>query len=225
MISGLLFLIVSAIAIGSPYPSCSNTFTIDYVERTDIYIQHIDGTLYTTDQWTSGGYANEDANGVAIVRPVSGSFVIAKEQASSTLKWGGYGTSISGIGTFTEESTAVLDNDGAGNTPKIIKQLAGFTDRFDTVGAPAAEYCAGYTFSNGKTGYLGALGEWRAAYNNKTKVNEAMSLIGGTAMTDVYWTSTLYDRNNSWMHSWSSNSFGSFDRGYAFYARAFCLLS
>ena len=205
---------------------CSNTFTINYVENTGVYIQHIDGTLYTTDQWTSGGYANEDANGVAIVRPISGSFVIAKEESSSKLAWGGYGTTITDIFTTNLRPTAILDNDGAGNTPKIIERLTGVTDNQGVVGAPAAKYCAGYTFPNGKTGYLCALGELKAAYNNRTKVNSAMSLIGGIALfSDYYWTSTQYSSSYSWRLAWNS---GDLDYGYKFgkyCARAFCSLS
>lgn len=207
--------------------SCSYTFTKNYVENTDVYIQHIDGTLYTTDQWTSGGYSNEQANGVAIVRPVSGSFVIAKEESSSNLKWGGYYKTLTDICTTDKKSEALLDNDGAGNTPKIIEQLTGFTDSYGTVGAPAAEYCAGYTFPNGKTGYLGALGEWQAVYNNKTKVNSAISLIGGTTISSIiYWSSTQYSSARSWIFGWSD---GRLDyegvKGANYPARAFCSLS
>lgn len=206
--------------------SCSYTFTKNYVEKTDIYIQHIDGTLYTTDDWTSGGYTNEQANGVAVVRPISGSFVISKEQSSTALAWGGYNKTITDIVTSSSNSTAVLDNDGAGNTPKIIEQCNGYTSSGIT-GAPAAEYCAGYTFPNGKTGYLGALGEWKAAYDNKTKVNSAMTLIGGTAIpTDNYhWTSTQCSSGSSWGLYWLNGYMNYYSKNGTLYVRAFCLLS
>ena len=207
--------------------SCSYTFTKNYTEKADIYIQHIDGTLYTTDDWTSGGYTNEQANGVAVVRPFSGSFVIAKEESSSKLAWGGDNKTITDIVTSNTSSVAVLDNDGAGNTPKIIEQCNGYTSSGVT-GAPAAEYCASYTFPNGKTGYLGALGEWQAAYNNKTKVNSAMSLIGGTPLStsDYYWSSTQCSSYYSWIFGWYSSSYLSdYNKYYTFYVRAFCLLS
>ena len=205
--------------------SCSYTFTKNYVEKTDIYIQHINGTLYTTDEWTSGGYTNEQANGVAVVRPLSGSFVISKEQSSSRLAWGGYNKTITDIVTSSSTSAAVLDNDGAGNTPKIIEQCNGYTSSGVT-GAPAAEYCAGYTFPNGKTGYLGALGEWKAAYDNKTKVNSAMTLIGGTAIpTDYHWTSTQCSAGSSWYLYWYNGTVYYSRKPNTRYVRAFCLLS
>lgn len=206
--------------------TCTYTFTKNYVERCDVYIQHIDGTLYTTDDWTSGGYSNEEANGVAVVRPASGSFVIAKTNVSSRLAWGGYNKTITDIVTSSSSSTAVLDNDGASNTSKIIEQCSGYTSSGVT-GAPAAEGCAEYTFPNGKTGYLGALGEWKAAYDNKTKVNSAMSLIGGTTLntSNYYWTSTQRLSSSSWVLSWSYGSLNGGSKYDTYYVRAFCLIS
>lgn len=193
-----------------------------YNESAGIYIEHVNGTLYTTDEWTSGGYTNEDANGVAVVRPLSGSFVIAKEKSSSKLEFGGYNKTITGIVTTTSRSEAILDNDGVGNTPKIIEQCNGSTG-----GAPAAEYCASYTFPNGKTGYLGAFGECQAAYNNKTKVERAMSLIGGTPFnTDEYWSSTQFSSNyDGWHLNWSNGFSYGLRRDQRCCVRAFCQLS
>ena len=197
-----------------------------YNESTGIYIEHVNGTLYTTDEWTSGNFSNDDANGVAVVRPISGSFVIAKEESSSKLAWGGYNKIITGIVTTTSQSEALLDNDGAGNTPKIIEQCTGYTYNGVT-GVPAAEYCAGYTFPNGKTGYLGALGEWKVAYDNKTKINSAMSLIGGTSFPfdDNYWTSTQYSNSGSWELYWNGGRISTFSKTAKFYIRALCQLS
>ena len=197
-----------------------------YNESAGIYIEHVNGTLYTADEWTAGNFSNDDANGVAVVRPISGSFVIAKEESSSKLAWGGYNKIITGIVTTTSQSEALLDNDGAGNTPKIIEQCTGYTYNGVT-GVPAAEYCAGYTFPNGKTGYLGALGEWKVAYDNKTKINSAMSLIGGTSFPfdDNYWTSTQYSNSGSWELYWNGGRISTFSKTAKFYIRALCQLS
>ena len=99
-----------------------------YNESAGIYIEHVNGTLYTTDEWTAGGFSNDNANGVAVVRPFSGSFVIAKDELISKLAWGGYDKIITGIVTTTSESEASLDNDGLGNTTKIIEQCNGYTN-------------------------------------------------------------------------------------------------
>lgn len=181
--------------------SCTGNISMNYVEAADVYIQHIDGTLYTPEDWASKGFANEKANGVAVVRPISGSFVIAKKNGPS-LAWGGYDTTITDIVTSTSLSTAVLDNDGAGNTPKIIEQLAGVTDSQGVTGAPAAEYCAGYTFPNGKTGYLGSLGEWKGIVDNYDKIYMILNDIGGDDLILYnYWTSTQGSVSNSWVAS------------------------
>ena len=198
-----------------------------FAKDAGVYIQHVNGSLHTEAEWTAGGYANSDANGVAILSETVPAFVIAKEDdSSSTLKWGGYGKEITDIVTSTSSATAVLDYDGAGNTPKIIEQLSGYTDLNGTVGAPAAEACVAYTFPNGKNGYLPALGEWQIAYNNKTAVVSAMTLIGGTAIkSDSYWSSTQYYSNYSWYLCWGNGYLGNYGKlDYYGYVRAFAAL-
>ena len=214
-------------------PSAASTTLVDtkynrsfnYAENTGLYIEHVNGTLYTKDEWTAGGFSNDDANGVAVVRAVSGNFVIAKDESSSKLAFGGYRKTITGIVTTTSTSEALLDNDGVGNTPKIIEQCNGYTSN-NITGAPAAEYCANFTFPNNKKGYLGALGEWKAVYNNKTEINNILSLIGGTTLkNDYYWTSTQNDSTSNWYLTLSYDSAGSYSRVYTNNVRAFCQLS
>ena len=197
-----------------------------FAKDAGVYIQHVDGSLHTEAEWTAGGYANGDANGVAILSETVPAFVIAKKDASSsTLKWGGYGKIITDIVITTSSATAVLDYDGIGNTPKIIEQLDGYTDSKGVVGAPAAEACAAYTFPNGKKGYLPALGEWQGVYNNKTAVRSAMTLIGGTAMEIYYyWSSTQYKDGFSWTLDWNDGGLVSYDKSVYTYVRAFATL-
>ena len=179
--------------------STSNAKTMDYTEEVNVYIAHKNGTLYTESEWTASGNSNDDAEGVCVMRALSGGFIIAKEDASdSELAWGGYNKTISGIVTSVSSSTAVLDMDGIGNTPKIIEQCAGYTSNGVT-GAPAAEACAAYVFPSGQKGYLPAFGELECVYNNKTAVDSVMSLIGGTGIGSEYcWSSTQYSSTSSW---------------------------
>ena len=197
-----------------------------FAKDAGVYIQHVNGSLHTEAEWTAGGYANSDANGVAILSETVPAFVIAKEDASSsTLQWGGYGKTITDIVTATSSATAVLDYDGAGNTPKIIEQLDGYTDSQGITGAPAAEACAAFTFPNGKKGYLPALGEWQGAYNNKTAVVSAMTLIGGTAISsDYYWSSTQSYSNRSWYLYWGNGYLRNYIKSNYGYVRAFAAL-
>ena len=195
-----------------------------FAKDAGVYIQHVNGSLHTEAEWTAGGYANSDANGVAVIGS-DNSFVIAKEDASSsTLRWGGYGKTVPDIVTSTSTATAALDYDGVGNTPKIIEYLAGTNDgRVD--GAPAAEACAAYTFPNGKKGYLPALGELQGAYNNKSAVVSAMTLIGGTAIkSSFYWSSTQSSSNRSYLLNWRNGSLDYYDKLDYRYVRAFAAL-
>lgn len=197
-----------------------------FAKDAGVYIQHVNGSLYTESEWTAGGYANSDANGVAILSETVPAFVIAKQDASSsTLRWGGYDKTVPGIVTDTSYATAVLDYDGAGNTPKIIEYLAGTNDGY-VDGAPAAEACAAFTFPNGKKGYLPALGEWKGAYDNKTAVVSAMTLIGGTAIsTDNYYCSSTQDSSdNSWILHWDTGDLGNNRKSYDRHVRAFTAL-
>lgn len=195
-----------------------------FAKDAGVYIQHVNGALYTESEWTAGGYANSDANGVAVLGS-DASFVIAKSDASSsTILWGGYGKTVPDIVTSTSSTTAVLDYDGTGNTPKIIEYLAGTNDGY-VDGAPAAEACAAFTFPNGKKGYLPALGELQGAYNNRTAVVSAMSLIGGTAIKyDYYWSSTQYDSNRSWYLTWYDGTLHRTYKTSTYYVRAFAAL-
>lgn len=195
------------------------------IANNGVFIQHIDGSLYTEAAWTSSGNSNDQANGIAVLSDVC-SFVIAKENASSQdLKWGGFKVLISDIVTTTNQAEAFLDYDGVGNTAKIISQLSGQTDSKGTVGAPAAEACANYVFPNGKAGYLPSYGEWHTAYNNKTAIVSAMTLIGGTAITKTYnQSSTQESQYISWVYNWNKTSDYSGRKETAFPTRAFTTL-
>lgn len=182
----------TAVTITATINSNAWTATINYIEKTDIYIQHIDGTLYSVDDWRSAGYANSQANGVAVVSENT-SFVIAKDKFAGA--WGGYVIDISSAITLkTTIAEAVLDFDGKGNTTKVIEALSGKTDQYGVVGAPAAEACANYTFPNGKIGYLGSAGQWQRIIDNSSTIMAALAYIGVNHYINVtsnrFWTST-----------------------------------
>lgn len=180
--------------------STSASCTCNYFEKTDIYIQHIDGTLYTTDEWTAGGYANNQANGVAVVC-ASTSFVIARTyEISPAIKWGPHNGDIADLSGIGETSMAMSDFDGKGNTEKI---LAAYGDS-DSI----AKRCAAFTFPNGKSGYLGSAGQTNIALLNLTAINAAMAKCGGRSLTYSayygYATSTITG-NGYWYVNSSMN--------------------
>lgn len=158
-----------------------------------IWIQSTDGKFYTDNNWMS----SKTPNGIAVIGSRY-SFIMALENAyTSPCGWGGFGTTVSGITTTTDIDWAMGDYDGEAQTTTIINALKGKSDGHDT-GAPAAEYCRKYIFPNGKTGYLGAAGEWQAIADNISKVKSALQKCIGTNNLNYYWTSTQYDANYCW---------------------------
>ena len=197
--------------------SKTRTVTVTYAKLANgIYICDTSGKLTAVGSWNTAN--NSSAIGVAVVSD-NCSFVIEKTVSYSGKTWGGYGTTISGIATTTDTATAKTDYSGETNTTKIINQLG-------SGNAPAADYCRGRSCTvNGTTlrGYLGALGEWQTAYNNKSAINSALSTIGGTAVsTDAYhWTSTQSSSSSVWLLGWDDGTVYGNDKNSYYYARAF----
>lgn len=195
----------------------SRSVTMTYLEiKRGIFILDTDGNLVKRADWNTGN--NSKAVGVAVLSD-NCKFVISTTENSSNIQWGGYGTTISNIVTTTDTATAKKDYLGSGNTDKIITQLG-------SGNAPAADYCRGVTFKHEKKGYLGSLGEWQEAYNNKAEIDACMSLIGGTAINTSYyhWTSTQYSSNDSWILYWSDGSVDYNYKNVSYRVRAFAAL-
>lgn len=166
-----------------------DTGNVFYNYLKGVFIQHIDGTLYTTEEWTAGGFTKDLANGVAVIDPAA-SFVIARGFAASGIAWSSDTSNvIEGIMTTTDSATAYTDYAGAANTELML--AAGTSG--------AAHACADFTFPNGAKGYLPAAGEFKIAFNNKAAVNAALSLLGGTQITGIYqWSSTQVRDSQAW---------------------------
>lgn len=197
----------------------SRSVTMTYLEiKRGIFILDTDGNLVKRADWNTGN--NSKAVGVAVLSD-NCKFVISPSENSSNISWGGYGTTISNIVTTTDAATAKKDYLGSGNTDKIIAQLG-------SGNAPAAYNCrALLMFPDGRKGYLGSLGEWQEAYNNKSEIDQCMSLIGGTAINTSYyhWTSTQYSSNYSWMLHWSDGSVDYYLKYDGYRVRAFAALT
>ena len=164
-----------------------------------VFILDTSGNLVKRADWNTGN--NSKAVGIAVLSD-NCKFVISPTENPSNATWiFAYESAISGIVTTTNAATAKQDYAGNSNTDKIITQAGSGKES-------AASYCIGITFKNGKKGYLGALGEWQEAYNNKSEVDACMSLIGGTAIdTGTYhWTSTQYSGTNAWRLAWSAGA-------------------
>ena len=197
--------------------SNTRTVTVTYVILAyGIYICDNTGAFTDVESWNAAN--NSSAIGVAVISD-NCSFVIDKVGISSTYTWGGYGTTISGITTTTDSAVAKTDYKGETNTTQIISQLG-------SGNAPAADYCRGRSYTvNGTTlkGYLGALGEWQTAYNNKSSINRALRKIDGTAINtgDYHLTSTQGSSSTAWILSWKDGSVYNNYKDTSYIVRAF----
>lgn len=200
---------------------------VEYTPENGVYIQSVDGMLYTEAEWDS----SKVANGIAVVTDAC-RFVMALSDISGTSgkrRWGGYGILVSGI-TSTDTDT-LEDYNGEYNTTQIINQLKGQTDSKGTTGAPAAEACRAFVFPNGQVGYLPAFKELRTAFDYRAAINTALSKCGGTNMVaktgeGTYWTSSQSSANSSRYQSWYGNGTSStVSKDSSYYVRAFTTLT
>lgn len=213
--------IISTLPYAEPQEFVWNGFVneVSFVieKDTGIYIQHIDGNLYNETEWTAGGYPNNYANGVAVIS-TDASFVISKENISTQLTMGGYGT----VFNIDADKT---DTKGYNNTLHIIDVCKGKTDRANILGAPAAEASRNYIFPNNNNGYIGAAGEWSLVIANETTINNLLLLIGGKVLTlstwDGYWTSTQHDRISNYYYRPYASQIYSSDKSNTCYIRPF----
>ena len=170
------------------------SLSMNYVEYIGVYIHHIDGSLYTEDEWTSLGFSNSDANGVAIAGAATGSgFVIAKQDLNTYEKsvYSGPRNSLfPGVTVARTKEAAIATMTGYEDTLAILNY-----DPYH----PIADRCRDFIFPNGSAGYLPSIGELHLVYLNKVEVRKLMSKIGGNSFsTHAYWSSTQRDEESIW---------------------------
>lgn len=198
---------VSADAKSGFSTPAAQTFTAEQVSRAvsltykeiklGVFIQHKNGNLYTREQWNTAW--NAEANGVAVLTS-NCKFVIAPDE-----NYGGSTQIYSDPSTYpdlpeiADEAVALRDFAGPENTKKM-------TSVYGSDIMYAAGWCAYYTFKNGKKGHLPAMGELKAAFDNRSEINACLSLIGGTYLYAYYWSSTRYVNDiDSYCRFWYIN--------------------
>lgn len=197
----------------------TRTVTVTYSKIPNgVYICDNTGALTAVKSWNTSN--NSSAIGVAVISDKC-RFVIGKTQNNSGTEWSKklYGEIVSGITTTEEKSTAKTDYDGKSDSYTIVNLTKGETNAFNWANSKTITV-------KGRTlyGYIGAVGEWQQAYNNKSAVDSALSKIGGTAMdtSDRYWASTQALGASAWYLKWSDGEvYHTFKSGYDHYARAF----
>ena len=113
-----------------------------------VYIEDIDGNLYTPNEWDP----TRVPNGIAIFDKTR--FVVSLDVIvyGPMVQYGGYGMLV-GSSPETDLTLARSRYDGYNSTKILI-------NKFGTGESTAAGYCYNYRFPNGKRGYLGSLGEY-----------------------------------------------------------------
>ena len=159
-----------------------------------VFIEAIDGMLYTSSNWNS----NKTANSIVVISD-SARFRMALEPSSSFMQMStnhyepldAYMTAIS------NQTAARADYDGVGNTANILKVQP--STKY------AAGYCNAFIFPDGNTkGFLPSLGQLYLVYQNKEAVSAALRTCGGTAMSInyYYWSSTFYGLDGDYRICW-----------------------
>lgn len=171
-----------------------------------VYVYANDGLLYNPDDWNTAN--NDSAVGVAVIDDNCRFAITKGEKTNVAWSYVLYGTDVDGLTNYSDSSQAVADFNGENNTA-IIREAA----PNETFGNNAAHYCYKQTISiSGRGtihGYLPALGELQVIYNNKSLVDNTMSLIGGTAISTYrLWSSTECDLDRTYRLNWDGGYLG-----------------
>lgn len=170
----------------------------DAIYSNGVYIQDINGKLWTEEKWDG----SVTPNGIAVIAGVC-RFVIALEDTfTSGKRWGGNNILIEGIYTAATVSMASKDYNGKEQTDIIISSLEGVNDGYVT-GAPALKSCKDFVFPDGSSGYMGAAGEWDIAMSYKESIDSALLKCGGSSLLNIaYYTSTQSGAFSIWCVHW-----------------------
>lgn len=135
-------------------------------------------------------------------------FVIGKdEQAFGWAPQDGYGFSTGNeyISGSTNTYKALADFNGTNEMANIYNTAgymqAGYAGKYLQAYTTVSGYSSGWSYDKRKAGMwrLPSLGELGLIYANKKAINAALSLIGGTRLTESwYWSCTEYASNYAW---------------------------
>ena len=190
----------------------SESESVKYNVVLGVFIQHINGALYTADQWTANGFSNDLANGIAVAT-INASFVIALQ----IIKGVAWGANIDVEGVPNQGfSTASSQYNGRESTTKIIEGLAGKTGSNNITGAPMLENASSYTFPNGKKGYIPSFGEANIIRSYKSEILALFKVLGSSYSISYLASSTPFSTNeilamNNFMSGSPGNIHGSKD--------------
>lgn len=153
------------------------------------YIQHIDGTLYTLDEWVSAEYTESSANGVAIVAKNSRFIFTWLGSGSSSWKWASTAELLNGVSIASTVEEAEKDFNGEANTNILAEACTNCV----------ANWVKTKTFPNGQSSYLPSAGQWKLVANYLAEVNAILTHLSGIGLSvETLWSSTQCDATYAW---------------------------
>jgi len=186
-----------------------------------------DGVVYTPQYDGNGnlifpeGYNASNVIGVCFCSNTNNnymegrSWIVAVDQSSVKVKWcpngmtGGSGYNpidIPGLFNFSNAEAALMDYGGKENTLLIVNE-PGFVQNPPksyalTINNCAAKYCYEYKRQAGEEAkwFLPSLGQLRVLDEVLTLVNQVMTKLGKTTISDMYWSSNERSRNEAWAY-------------------------
>lgn len=159
---------------------------------TGVYIQHINGALFTNEEWLEKGYDSSVANGIAVIDDAT-QFVMSKTIGMAA--WSSNTTNnVEGLAAL-DSTNARIDYKGYSNTQLILKT--------DTSGA--AYRCSNHTFPNKLKGYLPSAGELLIAHKYKATIDAIRSSLGLSAFPLRLWTSTQSSADAAYQQEWDTD--------------------
>lgn len=147
-----------------------------------VYIEDINGGLWKPRFWCDMVKPN-----AILVINYKHSFRIALDDAPTEMRIHTYENYPSACNLAQSSVWEKPDFDGVENTQRILS--------VQPLKSCAAGYCSSFIFPDGVThGYLPAEGEFRLAYKEKKRINDALEACGGSVMSNrsCYWTSTFW---------------------------------
>ncbi len=159
--------------------------------KNGVYIQDIDGNLWTVSDWDG----TRTLNGIAVVSNKC-SFVIAPEAIGNpNVYYWSQSADLTESG-LVPVSIAESDFNGRENTEILLSEAA------------LGSYFSNHIFPNNQEGYLGSAGEWAVVMENKLAINQALVKCGKNELIESnYWTSTIYEYSNIYFADITNNAF------------------
>ena len=123
---------------------------------------------------------------IGVIFDVTNGLAVAKDEFTD-LVWGTLYEDISGIQNYASVSTSTADWQGFNNTKAMYEHVKSRGGYFS-----AMEQVLFYSTEGTLQGqwYLPAAGEFKAISDNKDKLNEVLTKIGGQKISGNYWTSS-----------------------------------